>query len=177
MINEVVVVEGFHDQQKLNSVYPDIECIVTNGSEISEATLTLIAQTNKTRGIILFMDPDFPGRQITNKILSRVPNVKIAFITKQAAISKNQRKVGVEHANASDIREALDHLFIINNQRPPLITTLDLMNLKLINTPSAAKRRMIVCKALRIPFCNGKTFLRFINMLDISLSKIVEVIS
>ncbi|MFA5697254.1 MAG: ribonuclease M5 [Candidatus Izemoplasmatales bacterium] len=177
MINEVIIVEGIHDQQKLNSIYPDIECIVTNGSEISEATLNLIEQIHNSRGVILFLDPDFPGKQITNKILDRINDVKIAFLIKQKAISKNHRKVGVEHAQEADIREALDHLFVINNRQEIKITMTDLANIKLVNCQSAFVRRKFVCEALMIPVCNGKTFLRYINMLDISLSRIVEVMS
>ena len=40
--NQVIVVEGSHDEQKLKSIYPEIDCIVTNGSEISTETLNLI---------------------------------------------------------------------------------------------------------------------------------------
>ena len=69
MYNQVVVVEGKHDEQKIKSIFPDVECIVTGGSSISEETLNLIYQTSLKKEVILFLDPDFPGKQITNKIL------------------------------------------------------------------------------------------------------------
>ena len=175
MIKEIIIVEGVHDQQKLTSIYPDADCLVTNGSEISQETLVLIEQANQTRGVILFLDPDFPGKQIMNRILDRIPNVKIAFLNKKDAISKNKKKVGVEHASEADIRTALDHLFEVREDRSVVVTIADLFTLDLINHPFAAHNRALLCERLHLPFCNGKTLLKYVNMLDISLSRIGEV--
>ncbi|MCK7485875.1 MAG: hypothetical protein MZU97_10240 [Bacillus subtilis] len=54
--------EGTHDKQKLESIYPGVECIVTNGSEIADTTIALIKNAAAVRGVILFLDPDHPGR-------------------------------------------------------------------------------------------------------------------
>ena len=53
MYNQVIVVEGKHDEQKIKSIYPNLECIVTNGSEISKETLNLIYQTSLVRDVII----------------------------------------------------------------------------------------------------------------------------
>lgn len=177
MFREIVVVEGIHDQQKLQSIFPDIECILTNGSEISEDTIRLIARANESRGVILFLDPDHPGRKILNRILESVPRVKVAFLRKEAAISKNGRKVGVEHAGEADIRAALTSLFEMSFADSPTITPADAIALGLANREYSAQLRKKACKALNLPPCNGKTFIRYANMFRIPLAKIVEVIS
>lgn len=177
MFREIVVVEGIHDQQKLQSIFPDIECLLTNGSEISESTLGLISRANETRGVILFLDPDHPGRKILNRILETVPRVKVAFLRKEAAISKNGRKVGVEHAEEAAIRSALTGLFEISPTAGPSITLAGVTALGLVNRDHSAQLRKKACEALNLPPCNGKTFVRYINMFQIPLAKIVEVIS
>ena len=145
MYNQVVVVEGKHDEQKIKSIFPDVECIVTGGSSISEETLNLIYQTSLKKEVILFLDPDFPGKQITNKILETKGSYKIAFINKEKAISKNKRKVGIEHASKEDIIESLEAYFTVN-QDVDKISLQDLMNRKLINHPdSRIKRNISLC--------------------------------
>jgi ribonuclease M5 len=175
LIKEIIVVEGLHDSQKLQSIYPGLDCIITNGSEITESTIELIRQGNETRGVILFLDPDFPGKKITQRILENVPGVQIAFLNKKDAISRNHKKVGVEHASETNIKNALDHLFQTTNNRVNPITRQELFDLQLINHEMARKNRQTVCERLHLPFCNGKTFLKLINRMDINLSRIVEV--
>ena len=67
-IKEVVVVEGYHDLAKLKSIYPDIDVVITNGSEISLSTLNELKSLNKQRGLILFLDPDYQGERIRRLI-------------------------------------------------------------------------------------------------------------
>lgn len=176
MFNEVVVVEGTHDMQKLQSIYPSIECIITGGSAISEETLLLIQQTSLTRGVILFLDPDYPGKQITQKILNYPGNYKIAFINREKAQSKNKKKIGIEHASESDIKDSLEQLFTIHkeNQNPILMS--DMMERKLINYPESKMKRNLICDKLKLPHCNGKTLLKIMNMLHLTTVQLDEVI-
>jgi ribonuclease M5 len=175
MYNQIIVVEGKHDEQKINSIYPEVECIVTNGSEISEETLSLIYQTSLVREVILFMDPDFPGKQITQKILDTNGNFKIAFINKQSAISKNKKKVGVEHASEKDIKESLSTYFTVSKNTKKVISQ-DLINRELVNKAGSRNKRENLCKSLNIPVSNGKTLLKYINILNINLERVDEII-
>ncbi len=173
--NQVVVVEGRHDIDRLKKVYPELECIATNGSEISDETIKLIYETSKIKEVILFLDPDFPGKRITDKILETKGQYKIAFLNKQKAMSKNNSKVGIEHANFEDIQKALDrHLFI--NYNTDKISYLDLYKRKLINHPQAFELRKNICEKLEIPVANGKTFLKYLNMLGIELERVDKII-
>ena len=41
---DIIVVEGYHDEARIKSVFKDANCIVTNGSEISKETIDLIKE-------------------------------------------------------------------------------------------------------------------------------------
>ncbi len=175
-IKEIVVVEGVHDMQKLQSIYSGIECIVTGGSEISDNTIDMISAAYEKRGVILFMDPDYSGRQITNKIMAKIPKCKIAFIAAKNARSKNLKKVGIEHASPEEINKSLDRLFTFETSSSVKITRIDLASRDLIGGKCAAKRRLRVTEALNLPPCNGKTFLKLANMFGITKQAIDEVV-
>ena len=55
---DVIVVEGYHDESKIKSVYKNAFCVVTNGSEISKETIDLIKELSKKNRIIIFTDPN-----------------------------------------------------------------------------------------------------------------------
>ena len=114
--NEIVVVEGLHDLERLKSIYEDIDVLITNGSEIEENLPTII-EASKKRDIILFLDPDYPGERIRKKITEVIPNAKHAFLKKDLAISKNKKKVGIEHAKKEDIIDALNNVLTPSKNR------------------------------------------------------------
>lgn len=174
MIKEIIVVEGIHDKQKLESVFPGIECIVTNGSEVSDETIKTIATAQKTRGVILLLDPDFPGKKILNFIYERVPGLKMAFIPKTDAISKNKKKVGIEHASPEAIKRALEGVFTINYDQKSIITTTDLSKYDLFGKADSQIKRERLCQKIGIPPCNGKALITWINRLNITLNQIEE---
>ena len=176
MIKEIIVVEGAHDRQRLESIFPGIDCIITNGSEVSNETIEAIKTAQKVRGVILFMDPDFPGKQITNFILEHVQGPKIAFINKKEAISRNHKKVGIEHASETAIKSALDGLFTIKTDSKSDVDHTDLIRWHLVGETNSQTKRQHLCEVLGIPPCNGKALLKWIIRLEISKSHIEEVI-
>jgi len=173
--NQVIVVEGKHDEQRIKAIYPDADCIVTGGSEISSETLNLIYLTSLSREVILFLDPDFPGKQITNKILETKGNYKLAFIVKEKALSKNNKKVGIEHANKEDIINSLNSCFSLRKTKKE-VTIKDLMDRDLANSKDANLNRINLCKSLNIPVFNGKALTKTLNMLGINLERIDDII-
>ncbi|MBP5444739.1 MAG: ribonuclease M5 [Acholeplasmatales bacterium] len=167
---EIVVVEGLHDLERLKSIYPDIDVLITNGSEIDKFLPTIV-EASKKRDIILFLDPDYPGERIRKKIQSVIPNAKHAFLKKDLAISKNHKKVGIEHAKKEDIIEALESV-LSPSETTGEITYLELYDLGLFGNENSAKLRDEVCLKLNIGHTNGKTFLKRINMFNISIETI-----
>ena len=89
MYNEVLVVEGKNDKARILAIFPNLQVITTNGSEISEETLDMIEELSKSNKIILFLDPDYPGERIRRKILERVPDCENIYINKQKAIDES----------------------------------------------------------------------------------------
>lgn len=177
-MKQIFVVEGRHDEQKLKSISSSFECIVTGGSEISTETLELIKQTAKEHQVILFLDPDFPGKQISTKIIEYCgnENLLIASIAKQKAISSNKKKVGIEHATSEDILESLSHSHILNKEEKSLWTINDLIEFNLVNHENASKNRKVLCEELHIPYCNGKSLVKYLNMISYDKESLKEVI-
>ena len=159
------MVEGYHDLAKLKEIYPSIDVIITNGSEISDETLTELKLLNEQRGLILFLDPDYQGERIRRIINDYVGETKHAFMRKSDCINKKQTKVGIEHAESSKIREALDKIYIQKND----ISNLEIKDLyyyNLIGDEGSRKLREKVTENLGIGLCNGKTLLKKLNMFN-----------
>ena len=165
--NEVVVVEGYHDLAKLKEIYIDIDVVITNGSEISKETLEELKKLNETRGLVLLLDPDYQGERIRRIINNYVGETKHAFMKKSDCINKQKTKVGIEHATAENIKEALDKIYTQRNDIKNL-NIHDLYHYDLIGDKGAKKRRQKVTENLGIGLCNGKTLLKKLNMFNIT---------
>ena len=172
--NEIVVVEGLHDLERLKKIFPDMDILITNGSEIEE-NLPVIVEASKKRDIILFLDPDYPGERIRKRIQEVIPNAKHAFLKKDLAISKNKKKVGIEHAKDSDLIDALNNC-LTPVESTNLVTYLDLYNLGLFGNKDSQKLRDKVCEKLNLGHTNGKTFLKRINMFNITIKEVEKAL-
>jgi ribonuclease M5 len=173
--NEVVVVEGYHDLAKLKEVYPTIDVVITNGSEISDETLEELKKLNDQRGLILFLDPDYQGERIRRIINEYVGETKHAFMRKSDCINKNKTKVGIEHADSVKIKEALDKIYVQSNN----INNLDIKDLyyyNLIGDKGSKKLRKTVTENLGIGLCNGKTLLKKLNMFNIKKEELENLL-
>ncbi|MFK5883757.1 MAG: ribonuclease M5 [Candidatus Izemoplasma sp.] len=174
--NEVIVVEGYHDLAKLKSIYPNVDIEITNGSTIDDERLKKLKLLNKERGLILFMDPDYQGERIRKIINEFVGETKHAFLKKHQCISKNKQKVGIEHANSSDIINGLDNVLTTNQRYVETVTMSDMYTLNLIGYNNSKKLRKKVGEALGIGLNNGKTLRNKFNMFNIKIESIIEII-
>jgi ribonuclease M5 len=174
-IKEVVVVEGYHDLAKLLEVFPTLDIVITNGSEISQQTLDELRSLNETRGLILFLDPDYQGERIRRIINDYVGDTKHAFLKKHDCISKNRKKVGIEHASKDIILKAFDSM--LTTQKPNKeISIQDLYQYELIGHTNAKQNRKLLCETLGIGLCNGKTLAKKLNMFGINKEQIESII-
>ncbi|MEA5026912.1 MAG: ribonuclease M5 [Erysipelotrichaceae bacterium] len=170
-IKQTIVVEGKSDEAKLKGIFP-AEVITTNGTHLGKAKLDLIRQAQAQNGVIIFTDPDHPGDMIRQKINEAVPGCLNAFITSDKA--RHKQKVGIEHAEVSEIIQALNQL-ITYQEQPTGIGYAQLRGLGLIGSPESNKLRMRLCRKLNIGLCNGKTLIKRLNMAGISISTLCEV--
>lgn len=171
---DIIVVEGAHDVSKVKSVYPDANCIITNGREIAKETIDLIKELSKTNNIIIFTDPDSPGEKIRSIITEAVPNAKQAFLRKKDCISSNKKKVGIEHASKELIKEALSNVY--SNSNVITITNQDLYSLGLNGSNDSAILRDKISDILNIGRPNCKTFLKRLNLLGLTKTDVEELL-
>ena len=163
--NVVVVVEGKNDYSRLKAIYPLMQIITTGGSAINEELIKNLNELSKRNEIILFLDPDGPGRIIRKNLERELSKVSHAFLDINKAISKNKRKVGIEHDKEEDIRFALDNYY--KPKKSFLYSFQDLYNWGLVGSKYSSYKRKFICQKLNIGYNNGKTFLSRLNMFSI----------
>ena len=176
MIKEVIVVEGRHDEVRLKEVYPNIECISTNGSALSNDVLETLVELSKSRQLILFLDPDSAGERIRRIISKHIPSAKHAFITLEEGISKNRKKVGIEHASKTVIEKSLNLTYDTNTSASD-VTQAFLIDMGLINQQNSREKRLLLCNELRIGYVNSKGLLKRLHMFSISKKTVLEALS
>ena len=81
-MKEILVVEGKNDTNVLKS-FLDCDTIETNGTHLGKEILRQIRLAQKTRGVIIFTDPDFPGEKIRSCINAAVPGCKMPSLIRQ----------------------------------------------------------------------------------------------
>lgn len=172
---DIIVVEGVHDEAKIKSVFPNACCVITNGREIHKETIEYIQKLSKHNRIIVFTDPDSPGEKIRNIITEAVPEAKQAFLRKRDCISKNKKKVGIEHASKEAIIEALGYMYG-NETASKNIGITDLYELGLNGGAESAVLRNKISDLLNIGRPNAKTFLKRVNMLGLTKKEIEEIL-
>lgn len=160
------MVEGYHDLARLKSIYRDIDVIITNGSEISDATLAELKELNAKRGLILFLDPDYQGERIRRMINDHVGETKHAFLLKKDCISRNKKKIGIEHASKIVIMEQLDKYHTSNIDYLEYNMN-DMLTYKLMGSKDSKILRKKVCESLGIGLCNAKSLVKKLNMFGI----------
>ena len=173
MIKEIIVVEGINDTKRLRSFF-DVETIETHGLGLSRETIELIRELNKTRGVILFLDPDHPGEKIRNTLNSKIPGLKNAFVMKEDARTK--KKVGIEHASKEVLEEALNNL-ITYSELNDSISEEEYYSLGLKGNRDSDKKREVVAKHFHTGKANAKTLYKRLNMLGVTYDDIVRVIN
>lgn len=171
----IIVCEGIHDEERIRKVFPNAFCITTNGSEISDETLKMIKNYSSEYKIIIFTDPDQPGERIRHRVLEVVPNACETFLPKKICISKNHKKVGIEHAPLEDIKEALNN-YIDKNVNYGTLSLNDLYDLGLVGEENSSKYRTSISMKLNIGNPNAKTFLKRVNALGKTKDELLKMI-
>lgn len=173
-LNEVIVVEGKHDSQKLQSFF-DVDTIETNGLHLSSEKIQFIRELHEKRGVILFLDPDSAGERIRNRLNTAIPNLKNAFIDKTKC--RTSKKVGIEHANQEDLEAALSNVISYGDKIEDTLRYDEYLALGFQGQEHSRALRKKVGNLLFLGECNAKTLFKRLNMYQINyeaLSKIVE---
>ena len=128
-LDSILVVEGKTDVAFLSN-YFDCEFVITNGSEISNDTISYLKNAKSKKEIIVLTDPDSPGKRIRDILDANIPGLKHCFICKEHAIKHG--KVGVAECDIDEINRALGAPFKSNLPNDPSISPDDIYELGLI---------------------------------------------
>jgi ribonuclease M5 len=170
-IQEVIVVEGRHDTEKLRK-YFDCDTIETGGSSLGSEVIERIQAAQATRGVIVFTDPDSSGNRIRNAVNRAVPGCKNAFVDRENA--HTSKKVGVEHADEEFLTAALAHLVTYIAHPAEQITVQQFYELGLTGGANSAALRNKVGKAFHIGSGSAKTVLHRLNCLNVTYEQLKE---
>lgn len=166
-ISEIIVVEGQNDINKVSSCI-HCDCVKTNGTHLSQSFLEQLKTMNKTRGVIVMTDDDYPGRWIRSQIQEALGECKHAYIDK--SVSRTSRKVGIEHASCQSIVEALNKVSHYSNESQS-ISKSEYVESGLVTN---YQQRNQLIKKLGLPPMNSKRFFKVLNMMNISLKELLN---
>lgn len=169
-INEVVIVEGKTDTQKLQKLF-NVKTIETNGSALNKQTINLIKQAATKYGVILFFDPDYQGNKIRKEVAKHLDVYKECFI-QQKDIKPNMKKFGVAEASDEAIINAFEnHVTNFSNYKESL-SWIDYLNFNL----DTKEKRLKVCNYLNISYANHKQLFKKLNLLGIDSDKLGSIL-
>lgn|SRR5699024_7407346 len=168
-IKEIIVVEGRDDTAKVKQAV-DADTIETNGSAVNNTVLKQIKHAKEKRGVIIFTDPDYPGKRIRHIVSDYVPGCKHAFLAEEKARSKHNRhkSLGIEHASVTDIQQALSKVYEVIEEEESELQYADLIRFGLIGGSHSKARRLKLGEKLHIGHTNGKQLLKRLKMFQIT---------
>lgn len=169
-IKEIVVVEGKSDTQKLQKLF-NVQTIETNGSALTEKTINLIKAANNKNGVILFLDPDYQGKKIRNKIAQFLENFKECYISKND-MQQNSNKIGIAEANDEAIINAFRNYICKNKINQKTIEWFDYLEFNL-NTKA---KRLTISNYLGIDYFNHKQLFNQLNLMGITKKDLGKII-
>src|SRR5690625_1623210 len=174
-IKEVIVVEGKKDTERVQLAV-DANTIETQGLALEEETLDLIEHAQKTRGVIVFTDPDYPGETIRKKISQAIPGVKHALIKNVEGVPKHKGTLGIEHASVETIRLALEGLYESTSQENPTVSKSFLLANGLMGGPGAKDLRIKLGEELRIGYTNAKQLQKRLTMFGLTEEEVATAL-
>ncbi len=170
-VEGVFVVEGTSDIAFLSS-FIEAEFVSVNGSAVTPAELKYLVTIAHIKPVYVLTDPDYPGLKIRQTIHDYVPNAIDVFIPKEDALKRG--KLGVAESSQAVVLRVIQQakLAYTPEVKPGTLTTSDLMHLKLIAHPEAKQRRSKLEAIFAVGFTNGKTLLKRLNQLHITINMI-----
>jgi ribonuclease M5 len=144
----------------------EADCLLSNGSAVSETFLKQVERAARERGVIVFTDPDGPGERIRRLVSRRVPGCKHAFVPRHEAVANGD--LGIENAKPEAIRRALEVVRTEWEGQEPEFSWQEMIEYGLTAHPMASERRSVLGERLGIGYGNAKAFWKKLNMLGVS---------
>lgn len=178
-INEIIVVEGRDDTQAVKRAV-ECETIETHGFGIRETVWKSLDTAYRTKGLIIFTDPDHAGDKIRQRIKERYPDSKEAFMPRRRADKNGD--IGVENASPEAIREALLKAKPCTESEGGTDAAKDPVTREmftesgLTGRPDSRARREKLAELLGISYGNAKSMLSHINAFGITTGEFNEAV-
>ena len=104
------IVEGFHDEDTLRPIFPDVKYIVTHGRPYNsklEQAIKLALRKQET--VLILTDPDEHGDLIANSIQLKHPDFKRIRINPDNChcTRHHHHKIGIEHADPMYLKQVI----------------------------------------------------------------------
>lgn len=173
-MNQIIIVEGYHDQIKINQIYPEIQVMITKGSALPKEIMLHLKKLSEENEMILFLDPDHAGERLRRILSQELKNVSHAFLNQEKAFSKNHKKIGIEHAKTEDIKEALEKTLRPKENKSD-VTISYLYEKNLLGQNNSQEKRDQISEKFNLGKTNGKTFYKRIQWANITRKDIDEV--
>ncbi|WP_461207139.1 ribonuclease M5 [Clostridium sp. DL1XJH146] len=173
MIKEVIVVEGRDDITAIKKAV-DAEVIAVGGFGINYKVIERIKEAQKRQGVIVFTDPDHAGEKIRKIISKRVEGIKHAYISREEGLKGTN--IGVENASVETIRKALAAAKYEVKQERVEFTIADIFFFDLTGSQKAKRKRELLCRDLRIGYCNSNQFITRLNNYGITKEEFIKTL-
>lgn len=175
-MEKIYVVEGAHDEAILKQLNQNIKTISVGGSQIKKDVLDFLINHQDRFDIVLLLDPDHAGERIRNILSLKFKHVSHIFINRSEAISKNKKKVGIEHTRLKDLEEALK--FEIKEQSSESELSMSLFKeLHLTGNKESQTLRKQLSEHYHIGHVNAKTLLKRLQWLGVTTNELLEVLN
>lgn len=173
MVNEIIIVEGKTDSQKLKKIFGEnLITIETNGLGFDDKKINLIKELSKNNKIIIFTDPDGPGKKIRETLIQNLDtDVYNAFILKED-IDKNSKKIGIAEANEVAIKKALNNLITYNKNNESISWSEYLNN----DFYLKSNRKKIVNFYNLSEELSSKSLFKWLNWMNLKVNDIEKII-
>ena len=173
-ISEIIVVEGRDDTQAVKRAV-DCETIETHGFGIRASVWQSLDRAYKTRGLIIFTDPDHAGDTIRRKIKERYPDCKEAFLPRPKADKDGDIGVGKVRRHVAGVSRRAD----ADAEGPcaeEKITWEMMTAAGLTGTPDSRARREALAEKLGISYGNAKAMLSHMNAFGVTTGEFNEAV-
>ncbi len=168
----IIIVEGKSDTRRLKEIYPNIITFQTSGLGIDDAKIEQLLKLEKQGvNLICLTDPDYPGERIRSILSQRLKSLQHAYISRSKSRAKNG-KIGVENADANEIKRALDNV-LVQTENQIIYDTSFMIDAKLHGDKM---RREQFCDKIGIAFGNNKKVLKQLNSFGIPIDNIKKTL-
>ena len=172
LLNNIFVVEGKHDAERLTKIgVPYV--VITDGTKVSRETSKHLQNLENYHKIIILTDPDKPGAYISLKLSKYLKNPVFIRIPKMHTIKNNS--VGIENVPLPVLKESIANYLEESFETSSDITYIELIQLGLMGPGSKAKK-LLLNETFHLLNFNLKNTHIQLQLLNISLAEVKEAL-